>query len=133
LDRDPITEFSMNLNSVVVVGRVLRPPELRYSPSGAPRCSFGIAIPRRPTDESGRKAHPFTVVEVETRRLLAEICAQSVKKGRQILVVGTLRLSRWVDPKSKEPQSKLRVVARQIQVLGRIGRIPKRKGRGCVR
>jgi len=123
----------MNFNSVVAVGRVMRPPELRYSPSGTPRCSFSIAIPRRPTDESGKKAHPFTVVQVETRRLLAEVCAKSVKRGRQILVIGTLRLSRWVDPKSKEPQSKLRVVAQQVQFLGRIGRMPKRKVRGCGR
>jgi len=123
----------MNINSVVVMGRVMRPPELLHSPSGAPRCSFSIATLHRSTDESGKKSHAITVVEVETRRLLAEVCAKSVKRGRQILVVGTLCLSRWVDPKSKEPQSKLRVVAQQVQFLGRIGRIPKRKGRGCGR
>lgn len=107
-----------NFNSVVVVGRVNRDPELRYSPSGAPICSFSVATSRRITDDAGEKVEQFTILDVDAYRRMAEVCAQFLKKGREVLVMGTLRQSRWVDPKTKEPRSKIKVLAQQVQVLG---------------
>jgi len=108
-----------SFNSVVVVGRVTRDPELRYSASGTPICSFSIATSRRITKASGERVNEITLLDVVAHRRLGEICAQFIMKGREVLVMGTLRQTRWVDPKTKEPQSKLKVVAQQIQFLGR--------------
>ena len=107
-----------NFNSVVIVGRVNRDPELRYSPSGAPICSFSIATSRRMTNEAGEKVEQTTFLDVDSSRRLAEMCAQFLKKGREVLVMGVLRQSRWTDPKTGEPQSKIRVVAQVVQFLG---------------
>jgi len=107
-----------NFNSVVVVGRVDRDPELRYAPNGAPVCSFSVATSRRITNEAGEKVEHLTILDVEVWRRMAEICAQFFKKGREVLVMGTLRQSRWVDPQTKEPRSKITVIARQVQFLG---------------
>ncbi len=41
-----------------------------------------------------------------------------LKKGREVLVKDTLRQLRWTDPKTREPRSKLRVLAQQVQFLG---------------
>jgi len=107
-----------NFNSVVLVGRLTRDPELRYAPSGAPICSFTVATSRRITAQDGRKEEQTTFLDVDAARRMAEICAQYLRKGRQVLVMGTLRQSRWVDPKTQEPRSKLRIVAQQVQFLG---------------
>jgi len=107
-----------NFNSVVIVGRVNRDPELRYSPSGAPICSFSVSTSRRITNDAGEKIEQVTILDVETWRRLAETSAQFLKKGREVLVMGTLRQSRSTHPKTKEPQAKIKIVAQVVQFLG---------------
>lgn len=107
-----------NFNSVVVVGRLTRDPELRYTPSGAPVCSFSIATSRRYVKEDGQRAEATTFLDVDVWRRMAEICKQFLRKGREVLVLGSLRQSRWKDPKTQESRSKIRIVAQQVQFLG---------------
>lgn len=104
-----------NFNSVVIVGRLTRDPELKYAPSGAPVCSFGIATSHSYTKEDGQKTESTTFLDVSAWRRLAELCQQFLKKGREVLVMGTLRQSRWTDPKTNQPRSKIRVVAQNVQ------------------
>ena len=108
-----------NFNSVVVVGRLTRDPELRYVPSGAPVCSFSVATSRRYTKEGGEKVEETTFLDVDVWKRLAETCSQFLKKGREVLVMGTLRQSRWVDQKTQQKRSKIRIVANIVQFLGR--------------
>lgn len=106
-----------SVNSVVLLGNLTRDPELRYTPEGVPVCSFALAVNQRtqsPEDGAGRA----TFVEVEAWQRLGEISASTLKKGRQVLVLGELRLDRWVDPASKKPRSKIYIVARDVQFLG---------------
>jgi single-strand DNA-binding protein len=107
-----------NFNSVVVVGRLTRDPELRYTPSGAPVCSFSIATSRRYVKEDGQRAEATTFLDVDVWRRMAEICKQFLRKGREVLVLGSLRQSRWKDPKTQESRSRIRIVAQQVQFLG---------------
>ena len=107
-----------NFNSVVIVGRLTRDPELRYAPSGAPVCSFGVATSHHYTKPDGQKTETTTFLDVSVWRRLAETCQQFLKKGREVLVMGTLRQSRWTDPKTNQPRSKIRVVAQTIQFFG---------------
>jgi single-strand DNA-binding protein len=110
-----------NFNSVVIVGRLTRDPELRYVPSGAPVCSFSVATSRRYTKQDGQKEEETVFLDVDVWRRMAEICAQFLKKGREVLVMGSLRQSRWVDAKTQQPRSRLRVVAQQVQFLWKKG------------
>ena len=109
----------MDFNSVVLVGRLARDPVLRYAPNGAPVCSFTLSTSRRWTNADGRRVEGTVILEVDVWKRMAEISAQFLKKGRQVLVLGTLRQSRWVDPKTGEPRSKTKVVGQQVQFLGR--------------
>ncbi|HEX7896363.1 MAG TPA: single-stranded DNA-binding protein [Planctomycetota bacterium] len=104
-----------NFNSVVIVGRLTRDPELKYAPSGAPVCNFSLATSHKYTKDDGQKAESTTFLDVSAWRRLAEICQQFLKKGREVLVMGTLRQSRWVDPKTNLSRSKIRVVAQNVQ------------------
>lgn len=107
-----------DFNSVVIVGRLTRDPELKYAPSGAPVCSFGLATSRRFTKEDGQKGEDTTFLDVDVWKRLAEICAQFLKKGREVLVMGTLRQSRWTDAKTQQQRSKVKIVANLVQFLG---------------
>lgn len=107
-----------NFNSVVIVGRLTRDPQLRYAPSGAPVCSFSVATSRKYTKEDGQKAEATTFVDIDVWKRTAEICSQFLKKGREVLVMGSLRQSRWTDPKTQQPRSKLKIIAQQVQFLG---------------
>lgn len=107
-----------DFNSVVILGRLARDPELRYVGSGAPVCSFSVATNQNYTKSDGQKAQSVTFVDVTVWRRLAEICSQFLKKGRQVLVTGTLKQDRWVDTKTQQPRSKLKVVAREVKFLG---------------
>jgi len=107
-----------DFNSVVILGRLARDPELRYVGSGAPVCSFSVATNYNYTKSDGQKAQSVTFVDVTVWRRLAELCSQFLKKGRQVLVTGTLKQDRWVDTKTQQPRSKLKVIAREVKFLG---------------
>ena len=107
-----------DFNSVVLLGRLARDPELRYVGSGAPVCSFSVATNQNYTKSDGQKGQSVTFVDITAWRRLAEICNQFLKKGRQVLVTGTLKQDRWVDTKTQQPRSKLKVVAREVKFLG---------------
>ncbi len=107
-----------NLNSVMLIGRLTRDPEVRSIPSGATVCAFGLATNehfKRPNGEEGKST---CFVEVEAWRRLGEICAQYLTKGREVFVAGRLRFSSW-EAKDGGRRSKLTIEARQIQFLGR--------------
>ncbi|HEV3029527.1 MAG TPA: single-stranded DNA-binding protein [Planctomycetota bacterium] len=107
-----------DFNSVVLLGRLVRDPELRYAPSGDPVCSFSIATNHRYTKSDGQKVHSVTFVDVDAWRQLAELCSQDLKKGGQALISGTLKQDRWVDAKTQQPRSRLKVLAREVKLVG---------------
>jgi single-strand DNA-binding protein len=107
-----------DFNSIVLLGRLARDPELRYAPSGDPVCSFSIATNHHYARSDGQKVHSVTFVDVDAWRRLAELCAQFLKKGGQVLISGTLKQDRWVDAKTQQPRSRLKVLAREVKFVG---------------
>ena len=107
-----------DFNSVVLLGRLARDPQIRYVNSGAPVCTFSVATNHHYTKSDGQKAESVTFVDVAVWRRLAELCSQFLKKGRQVLVTGMLKQDRWVDAKTQQPRSKLKVIAREVKFLG---------------
>ena len=83
------------VNSVILVGRLVADPELKYTPNGIAVCSFRIAVNRRFKNESGeREADFFTIV---AWRQTAEFVANYMSKGRLIAVEGRLQSRSWTD------------------------------------
>jgi len=106
-----------SFNSVVLVGRLVRDPEMKYVANGAPVCRFRLAASRKFTKSDGQKSESRTFVDVDAWRRLAEICHQFLKKGKQVLIMGSLRLDEWTDAKTQQKRSKLKIVARDVQFL----------------
>lgn len=77
------------INHVVLIGRLTRDPELRYTSNGTAVTSFRLAVNRRFTNQQGEREADF--INIVTWRQLAELCANYLKKGQQAGVDGRLQ------------------------------------------
>jgi len=103
----------------IVVGRLTHDPELKYTnPGGIPYLRMSLAVNRQVKSEDEGPRKTITFVEVSVWRRLAELCAQFLKKGRTVMVVGSLRQSRWVG-KDGTAKSRVEVFADRVQFLGK--------------
>jgi single-strand DNA-binding protein len=110
-----------SLNRVMLIGRLTRDPELRYTPSGTPVCNLGVATNRYGQDASGERRE-FTdfhdvVVWNQGNRKLADLVAQYLQKGRLVYVEGRLQTRSWDDQQSGTKRYRTEVVASDVQFL----------------
>ena len=102
----------------IVVGRLTRDPELKYTnPGGIPYLRMSLAVNRQVKKENAEPKKTVSYVEVSVWRRLAELCSQFLKKGRAVMVVGSLRQSRWIG-KDGNAKSRIEVIADRVQFLG---------------
>ena len=104
----------MSGNSVTLVGNITRDPELRYTPTGAATCQFGLAVNRRwqnrQTSEWEEATSFFNVV---AWREMAENAGETLTKGARVIVTGRLEQRSWETPDG-EKRSVVEVVADEI-------------------
>jgi single-strand DNA-binding protein len=77
--------------SITVIGRLGRDPEMRYLPNGDPVTSFSLATDRQYNDRNGQKVKETTWFRVSVFGKQAEIANQFLSKGKLALVEGRLR------------------------------------------
>ena len=106
-------------NKVMLMGNLVRDPELRVTPSGLPICRCTIACSRTVRSEKieGGSREETTFVDVESFGKQAETVAKYFTKGRPIFVEGRLRLNEWQTP-TGEKRSKLQVVMETFVFVG---------------
>jgi len=78
------------LNRVILIGRLTRDPELRYTPSGVAVAQFTLAVDRPFSREGGERETDF--IPIVTWRQLAETCANYLRKGRLAAVEGRIQV-----------------------------------------
>lgn len=78
------------LNRIVLIGRLTRDPELRYTQSGVPVASFTLAVDRSFKNAQGERETDF--INIVVWRQQAENCAQYLTKGKLAAVDGSLQL-----------------------------------------
>ena len=102
----------MSLNSVTLVGRVGRDPDVRYFESGSVVANFTMAVNRR-----NREDEPdWFNLEVWGKQ--AQIAADYVKKGSLIGINGSFKLDSWKDRNTGEDRSKPVVRVDRLELLG---------------
>src|SRR5207253_2304140 len=111
-----------SLNRVMLIGRLTRDPELRYTPSGTAVCQLGLATNRYGQDPQSGDRREFTdfhdvVVWNQGNRKLAELCGQYLQKGRLVYVEGRLQTRSWDDQQSGQKRYKTEVNANDVQFL----------------
>lgn len=77
------------MNKIMLIGRLTKDPELKYTQSGVAVCSFTLAV-NRPFAKEGDQQADFILIQ--TWRKLAENCGQYLSKGRQVAVEGRLQI-----------------------------------------
>ena len=77
------------LNKAILMGRLTRDPELRYTQSNVPTCSFTVAIDRNYKSQSGEKQADF--INCVAWRSTAEFVSKWFTKGKMIIVVGSIQ------------------------------------------
>ena len=87
--------MARSLNRVQLIGNLTRDPELRYIPTGAAVCSFGIATNRTWKTETGEKHEESEFHNIVAWNKLAELCSQFLVKGRKVYVEGRLSTRSW--------------------------------------
>lgn len=102
------------LNHVILIGRLTRDPELRYTATGTAIATFSLAVERPFTNREGEKEVDF--IKIVTWRKLAETCANHLGKGRLVAVDGRLQIRDYEDNQGQKRKA-TEVVAQEVRFL----------------
>jgi single-strand DNA-binding protein len=97
------------MNSVVVIGRLTADPT-SHAGEKHESATFRLAVPKPGSDSAD-------FIDIVTFDKLAATCAEWLTKGREVAVVGKLRLNEWTG-RDGEKRSKVQVVADAVDFLG---------------
>jgi single-strand DNA-binding protein len=105
----------MNLNKVILIGRLTRDPETRALPSGQSVTSFGLATDRFFNDKSGQKQQQTEFHNIVLFGKLADIASQYLNKGSLVLIEGRLQTRTWQDSSGNQ-RSRTEIIGERIQL-----------------
>lgn len=109
-----------SLNRVMIIGRLGRDPELRYSQSGAPVCTLQAATDESYTDRDGNKVERTEWHRITCFQKQAENCAAYLAKGSLVYVEGSLTTRKWQDQQGQDRYT-TEIKAERVQFLDRKG------------
>jgi single-strand DNA-binding protein len=107
-------EVTMSLNTIHLVGRAGRDPEVKYFESGSVVCNFTLAVNRA----TSKKDEPPDWFDLELWGKTAEVAANYVKKGSLIGIQGSLKFDHWNDRNSGAARSKPVIRVERLNLLG---------------
>lgn len=99
------------LNRIILMGRLVRDPELRHTQSGTAVASFTLAVDRDFKNQNGEKDTDF--VDIVAWRSTGEFVSKYFTKGRMAVVEGRLQMRDWTDKEGNKRRS-AEVVADQV-------------------
>jgi len=110
----------MNLNKAMIIGNVVRDPEMRTTPSGQNVTSFSVATNFVWKDASGQKQEKAEFHNIVAWRRLAEISQQYLKKGSKVYIEGRIQTRSWDDPNGVK-RYRTEIVVENMIMLDRAG------------
>lgn len=84
-----------SLNKVILIGNLTRDPEMRYTNSGTPVVTFGMATNKSWKDTNGETKELAEFHNIVAWNKMAEICQQLLAKGMKVYVEGSLTTRSW--------------------------------------
>jgi len=106
-----------SVNKVILVGRLGKDPEVKYTPSGAPVAKFTLATDEVFKDRAGEQQRRTEWHTIVAWNKLAEICGEYLVKGRQVYIEGSIRSRQWED-QSGNKRTAYEIIARDMKMLG---------------
>jgi len=110
------------LNRVILIGRLTRDPEMRFTPNGVPVTTFSLAVDRPFSNKQGGKEADF--IDIVAWRQLGELCANYLHKGRLAAVEGRLEIQSY-EAQDGQKRRVAKVIAQNVEFLS-----PKESGLG---
>ena len=108
--------MSNSVNKVILVGRLGKDPELKYTQGGTAVVKFSLATDETWKDQSGERQQRTEWHNVVAWRKLAEICGQYLNKGKLVYIEGKLQTRSW-DDKEGHKRYTTEVVADNMVML----------------
>lgn len=88
----------MTVNKVIILGRVGKDPEVRYTQGGAATCNLSVATSRKWKDkQSGEQKEETEWHRVSLFERRAEVAGEYLKKGSLVYIEGRLKTRKWTD------------------------------------
>ncbi len=109
--------MASGVNKVIIIGRLGKDPEVRYTSSGGAVTNFNMATNESWTDKSGQKQEKTEWHKIVVWGKMGELCGQYLSKGRQAYVEGRLQTREWQD-KEGQKRYTTEIVAMNVQFLG---------------
>ena len=106
------------MNKVILIGRLTRDPELRYTSSNVATCTFSVAVDRPFANQNGEREADF--INIVVWRKQAENCKNYLTKGSQVAIDGRIQ-TRNYDGQDGKKVYVTEVVADNVQFLGSKG------------
>lgn len=108
----------MDLNKVMIIGRLTKEPELRTTPSGVNVCTLSVATNSSYFDKNtNQKVDNTEFHTVVLWRKLAEIAGQYLQKGRQVYIEGSLKTRSW-DAQDGQKKYRTEIVGDEMIMFG---------------
>lgn len=105
------------MNKLILLGRLTRDPEVRYTQSGKVVCQFTLAVDRFTTNEEGQREADFVPIVVWGK--VAELCGNSLTKGQRALVDGRLQIRSYEAKDGSGKRWVTEVIANSVQFIDR--------------
>jgi single-strand DNA-binding protein len=111
----------MDLNKVMIIGRLTRDPEMRTTPSGVNVCQIGVATNFvYNNQQTGQKVEQVEYHNIVLWRKLADIAHQYLKKGARVYFEGRLQTRNW-DSKDGQKKNRTEIVVDNMIMLDSAG------------
>ena len=107
----------MSVNKVILVGRLGRDPETRYTGGGQAVANFSLATDETYKDKSGERQKRTEWHKIVVWGKQAEIAQQYLKKGSLVFVEGRIQSREWQD-KEGQKRTSFEIVANNFRMLG---------------
>ena len=85
------------VNKAILIGRLGKDPEVRYTPDGTMVTTFRLATDEQWKDKNGEKVQKTEWHQIVTYRKLAEICGNYLVKGKLVYIEGRIQTRTWED------------------------------------
>lgn len=108
--------MAKDLNKVMVIGRLGRDPEMRYTQGGSPVTTFSVAAGRQWRDGSGEQREETEWFNVVAWNKLGEICNEFLRKTSRVYIEGRLQTRQWQD-QTGQTQYRTEVIATDMIIL----------------
>jgi single-strand DNA-binding protein len=106
----------MSVNKAILVGRLGRDPETRYTSSGQAVCNFTLATDETFRDRAGERQKRTEWHRIVLWGKLAEIAQQYVKRGTMVYLEGRLQTRQW-DDRSGNKRTTTEIVGNVMRIL----------------